>query len=77
MTKQILLNKSDIQKVIANYFNVDKSKVEVEPYAFLAGCYMDEHYDADVKAYVNIPEDIPDIESAGNYADQPVLQSAT
>ena len=70
MTKQILLNKDDIQSIIANYFNVDKSKVEVEPYAFLSGWYLDERYSADVKVYVNIPKDIPD-------ADQPALQSAT
>jgi len=75
--KQIILSKEDIQKIIAERFNVDKSKVEVEPYVFLDGYYMDEHYSADVKVHVNIPEDIPDIESAGKYADQPVLQSAT
>ena len=66
--KQIILSKEDIQKIIAERFNVDKSKVEVEPYVFLDGYYMDEHYSADVKVHVNIPEDIPDM---------PVLQNAT
>ena len=77
MIKQIILSKEDIQKIVAKYFNVDKSKVEVEPYVFLDGYYMDEHYSADVKVQVSIPEDIPGIKSAGEYADQPVLQSAT
>ena len=55
MKKQICLTQDDIQKIIANAFNVDNDKVYIEPYKDIEGYGISECYVEKVKATVEIP----------------------
>jgi len=48
----IKLNKEDVAKIIAEYFDVDKSKVNVEPYTTTAGYGMWEYETTDLRVEI-------------------------
>lgn len=52
MKTELHLDAKDIKKIIANYFKVDTSKVEVGSYTMTAGYGPMEHEVTDVKAII-------------------------
>ena len=52
MKTELHLDANDIKKIIADYFKVDTSKVEVRPYITTTGYGPMEHEVADVKAII-------------------------
>lgn len=58
MKTELHLDAKDIKKIIADYFKVDISKVEVKPYTTTTGYGPMEHEVADVKAIIQQEGDL-------------------
>ena len=52
MITEIHLTKEDIQKILAEKFNVNPDAVKIEPYKEWVGYGMGEHEECDVKAVI-------------------------
>lgn len=55
MKKQVILDCGDVQQIIANSFNVDTNKVDIDLYTDIEGYGVNECHVARMKVTVEVP----------------------